>query len=240
MSATGFRNYSAGAKYDRSQDVNQVKFGNHTFNTAGNENLDARFLTSNEKQSGIFQKLLSPDGLSLGDKNELKKAGSAYTKKTGQIGGGLFGGLGGGATEMMGGKSGGGLFDMLTNVFGAGGGDQQQQGGQKGGGKNVKRSNAKKDDQAKVERATRERNRARAEINARTKEIVQTTLGAVEQSNAQTRAYISGAQQTVTTIVKRTQGNQPGKGSAQAPGGMFGALLKTTAAVLNSFNNPLR
>ena len=50
----------------------------------------------------------------------------------------------------------------------------------------------------------------------------------------------SGAQQTVTTIVKRTQGNQPGKGSAQAPGGMFGALLKTTAAVLNSFNNPLR
>ena len=104
----------------------------------------------------------------------------------------------------------------------------------------MKRSNARKDDQAKVERATRERNRARAEINARTKEIVQTTLGAVEQSNAQTRAYISGAQQTVTTIVKRTQGNQPGKASAQAPGGMFGALLKTTAAVLNSFNNPLR
>ena len=242
MSATGFRNYSAGAEYDRSQDVNQVKFGNHTFNTAGNENLDTRFLTRDEKQSGIFQKLLSPEGLSLGDKTELKKAGTAYTKKTGRIGGGLFGGGMGDAQEMMGGKSGGGLFDMLTNVFGGGPrGDQRGGGGQRqGGGKNVKRSQAKKDDQAKVERATRERNRARAEINARTKEIVQTTLGAVEQSNAQTRAYISGAQQTVTTIVKRTQGNQPGKGSAQAPGGMFGALIKTTAAVLNSFNNPLR
>ena len=242
MSATGFRNYSAGATYDPSQDVNQVKFGNHTFNTAGNDNLDVRFLTGSEKQSGIFQKLLNPESLSLGDKSELKKAGSAYTKKTGQIGGGLFGGLGGGAQEMMGGKSGNGLFDMLTNVFGGGPrGGQQGGGGQKqGGGKNVKRSQAKRDDQAKVERATRERNRARSEINARTREIVQTTLGAVEQSNAQTRAYISGAQQTVTTIVKRTQGNAPGKGSAQAPGGMFGALIKTTAAILNSFNNPLR
>jgi len=239
MSATGFRNYSAGARYDRSQDVNQVKFGNHTFNTAGNEKLDTRFLTSGEKQSGIFQKLLNPDGLSLGDKAELGKAGTAYTKKTGQIGGGLFGGLGGGAKEMMGGSSGGGIFDMLTNVFGAKGGGEQG-GQQKGGGGNVKKSKAKKDDQAKVERATRERNRARAEINNRTREIVQTTLGAVEQSNAQTRAYISGAQQTVTTIVKRTQGNQPGKGGSQAPGGMFGALIKTTAAVLNSFNNPLR
>ena len=131
---------------------------------------------------------------------------------------------------------------MLTNVFGGGPrGDQRGGGGQKRGNvSNVKRSQAKRDDQAKVERATRERNRARAEINSRTREIVQTTLGAVEQSNAQTRAYISGAQQTVTTIVKRTSGNAPGKGSAQAPGGMFGALIKTTAAVLNSFNNPLR
>ena len=241
MSATGFRNYSLGAPYDASQDVNEVKFGNHTFNTAGNDNLDTRFLTSDEKRSGIFQKLLNPEGLSLGDKSELKKAGTAYTKKTGQIGGGLFGGLGGSAKEMMGNKSGGGIFDMLTNVFGGGPRGDQRGGGQKqGGGKNVKRSQAKRDDQAKVERATRERNRARSEINARTREIVQTTLGAVEQSNAQTRAYISGAQQTVTTIVKRTQGNAPGKGSAQAPGGMFGALIKTTAAILNSFNNPLR
>ena len=56
------------------------------------------------------------------------------------------------------------------------------------------------------------------EINARTKEIVQTTLGAVEQSNAQTRAYISGAQQTVTAIVKEDTGvTNPGRGSAQAP-----------------------
>ena len=70
--STGFRNYSAGAEYDRSQDVNQDEDADNTFNTAGNENLDTRFLTRDEA-SGIFQKLLSPEGLSLGDKTELKK-----------------------------------------------------------------------------------------------------------------------------------------------------------------------
>ena len=39
MASTGFRNYRAGAGYDPSQDVNQVNFKNHTFNTAGNPNL---------------------------------------------------------------------------------------------------------------------------------------------------------------------------------------------------------
>ena len=48
MSATGFRNYSS-AFYDKSQDVNEVKFGNHTFNTAGNK--DMKFGFKGDKQS---------------------------------------------------------------------------------------------------------------------------------------------------------------------------------------------
>tara|TARA_R110000868_G_scaffold189039_1_gene431883 strand:- start:1515 stop:4496 length:2982 start_codon:yes stop_codon:yes gene_type:complete len=38
IASTGFRNYDA-AKYDASQDVNEVKFKRHTFNTAGNAGL---------------------------------------------------------------------------------------------------------------------------------------------------------------------------------------------------------
>ena len=36
LSSTGFRNYDAGAGDDASQRVNELKFGRHTFNTAGN------------------------------------------------------------------------------------------------------------------------------------------------------------------------------------------------------------
>lgn len=36
LSSTGFRNYDAGAGDDASQKVNELKFGRHTFNTAGN------------------------------------------------------------------------------------------------------------------------------------------------------------------------------------------------------------
>ena len=36
---TGFRNYDAGAGIDTSQQVNEMKFGRHTFNTAGNAGL---------------------------------------------------------------------------------------------------------------------------------------------------------------------------------------------------------
>jgi hypothetical protein len=39
IAATGFRNYSAGAGIDNSQKVNEIKFKDHTFNTAGNSGL---------------------------------------------------------------------------------------------------------------------------------------------------------------------------------------------------------
>ena len=39
MGSTGFRNYAAGAGDDKSQQVNEVQLGRHTFNTAGNAEL---------------------------------------------------------------------------------------------------------------------------------------------------------------------------------------------------------
>ena len=93
----------------------------------------------------------------------------------------------------------------------------------------------------KIQRATDERNKARKEINARTTGIVAATTAAVDQSNRQTRQYISAANQSISQILTNSKGVAPGQASsAPGPGGVFGALLKTTAAVLNSFNNPLR
>ena len=239
MSATGFRNYSS-AFYDKSQDVNEVKFGNHTFNTAGNKEM--RFgLHGDRKHNTLMDKLLNPDGLNQKDKKELGRAGSAYTKKTGQTGAQLFGGIFGGAKDMMGGEGGkpGGIFSMLTNVFGASSDGKKQ--GKKAGGSNVNKSKSKKNDEMKIQRATDERNKARKEINARTTGIVAATTAAVDQSNRQTRQYISAANQSISQILTNSKGVAPGQASsAPGPGGVFGALLKTTAAVLNSFNNPLR
>ena len=39
LASTGFRNYNAGARYDASQAVNEVRYKRHTFNTAGNTGL---------------------------------------------------------------------------------------------------------------------------------------------------------------------------------------------------------
>jgi len=39
LASTGFRNYNAGAGYDASQAVNEVRYKRHTFNTAGNTGL---------------------------------------------------------------------------------------------------------------------------------------------------------------------------------------------------------
>ena len=39
IAVTGFRNYSAGAGYDPSQVVNEIRYKRHTFNTAGNKSL---------------------------------------------------------------------------------------------------------------------------------------------------------------------------------------------------------
>ena len=240
MSATGFRNYSS-AFYDRSQDVNEVKFGNHTFNTAGNK--DMKFGFKGDKQSSsLIKKLMGSEGLSERDRKELGRAGSAYTKKTGQTGAQLFGGLLGGAKDMMGGESGapGGIFSMLTNVFGAGP-EGARSGNKKGGSRNVNKSKNKKSDEMKIQRATDERNRARKEINARTTGIVAATTQAIDESNRNTRQYISAANQSISQILTNSKGVAPGQHSSSgAPGGVFGALLKTTAAVLNSFNNPLR
>ena len=237
MSATGFRNYSS-AFYDRSQDVNQVKFGNHTFNTAGNKDMN---FGGGKKQQSLMMKLMGGD-MSLGDKKELSRAGSAYTRKTGQTGSSLFGMLGGGPETMMGGEGGkpGGIFSMLANVFGASSTGKQGGGAQAGTSKNVNKSKGKKNDEQKIQRATDERNKARKEINARTTGIVAATTAAVDQSNRATRQYISGAHQSISQILTNSKGVAPGASGGSAPGGVFGALLKTTAAVLNSFNNPLR
>ena len=77
---------------------------------------------------------------------------------------------------------------MLTNVFG-GGREQLRVEIRQGGSRNVNKSKNKKSDEMKIQRATRERNRARKEINARTTGNSSATTQAIDESNAQRHIY---------------------------------------------------
>ena len=89
---------------------------------------------------------------------------------------------------------------------------------------------------SKVKKVTEQRNQARREINAKTSEIVQMALAAVESQNGTNRQFI----QTAESAIRQLLGAQQGGGTFSNVGGTTGTVLRTAVAVLNSFNNPLR
>ena len=89
---------------------------------------------------------------------------------------------------------------------------------------------------SKVKKVTEQRNQARREINAKTSEIVQMALAAVESQNGTNRQFI----QTAESAIRQLLGAQQGGGTFANVGGTTGTVLRTAVAVLNSFNNPLR
>ncbi len=91
-------------------------------------------------------------------------------------------------------------------------------------------------EQQKVRKVTEQRNQARREINAKTSEIVQMALSAVEAQNGSNREFI----QTAESAIRSLLGAQQGGGTFSSVGGSTGTVLRTAVAVLNSFNNPLR
>ena len=91
-------------------------------------------------------------------------------------------------------------------------------------------------EQQKVRKVTEQRNQARREINAKTSEIVQMALAAVEAQNGSNRQFISTAESAIRNLL----GAQQGGGTFASVGGTTGTVLRTAVAVLNSFNNPLR
>ena len=91
-------------------------------------------------------------------------------------------------------------------------------------------------EQQRVKAVTEQRNQARREINAKTSEIVQMALAAVEAQNGSNRQFI----QTAESAIRQLLGAQTGGGTFANVGGTTGTVLRTAVAVLNSFNNPLR
>ena len=91
-------------------------------------------------------------------------------------------------------------------------------------------------EQARIRRVTEQRNQARREINAKTSEVVQMALAAVEAQNGSNRQFI----QTAESAIRNLLGAQAGGGTFANVGGTTGTVLRTAVAVLNSFNNPLR
>jgi len=59
LASTGFRNYNAGAGYDASQAVNEVRYKRHTFNTAGNTGL---VIASSQISEKPTQNIKQPPG----------------------------------------------------------------------------------------------------------------------------------------------------------------------------------
>ena len=91
-------------------------------------------------------------------------------------------------------------------------------------------------EQQKIRKVTEQRNMARREINAKTSEIVQMALAAVESQNGSNRQFIQTAEGAIRSLL----GAQAGGGTFANVGGTTGTVLRTAVAVLNSFNNPLR
>ena len=99
-----------------------------------------------------------------------------------------------------------------------------------------------------IKKQTEDRNRARREMNAKTLQIVQQALAAVEKSNNSSRAWVaqanSMAQQVLSSAntpkVINAGGGRGGGGGGGGGGSRFGGFLGTAVQALNSFNNPLR
>ena len=138
-------------------------------------------------------------------------------------------------TEMFGGDtSNTSLMDLFSGGFTQGGMSNNK--GLFSGKPKFSKGQGSYEEQARVRRVTEQRNQARREINAKTTEIVQMALAAVESSNGSNREFIQVAEAGIRQLL----GAQAGGGTFANVQGTTGTVLRTAVAVLNSFNNPLR
>ena len=204
VAATGFRTKTA--HKDKSQNVNNVKYGNHIFNTAGNTSAkDLLAQKSNDRSAG------DPPGVPY-------------------VEGGLRGKRGG-QEEMI--NSGGG--NTTSNV-------------PQSGRRPTRATIGRPVNDQKIKKQTEDRNRARREMNARTMQMVQTALAAVEKKNNASRSYASQANAMAQQVLSSANtptlvgggGGGFGGGGSGGGGSRFGGIMGTAVNILNSFNNPLK
>ena len=102
-------------------------------------------------------------------------------------------------------------------------------------------------DDKKIKKQTEDRNRARREMNARTLQIVQNAVAAVEKKNNESRNYVAQANAMAQNVLSSANtptlvggGGGGGRRGGGGSGGRMGGLMGTAVNLLNSFNNPLR
>ena len=210
MAATGFRNYDS-AFTDPSQQVNEVKYGNHTFNTASNKGLKT-------PESEITEGGHTGGGIS-GDTSSVPGAGNtpfAMDKPT------YIGTLTGPASTRS-----------QTSM-----GDYSQSGTGVRPGQRLDGSNSRGAGSAssqEMQRATMQRNDAKQRILQFAQEGVQQVVMQVTGNNAQAAQAAGQAMQVVAQMAQNKS-----QGAPMMVNGTGGGIIKTTASVLNSFNNPLK
>ena len=164
-------------------------------------------------------------------------------------------GPGAGTTPKLGNPSaGGGGFTMSGMGFGAPSSSSSIEsnfsnrggGGKRRGGSLVQAAQEKRQQRA-LEKQTKAREYARQEIASRTQEMLKQVMGQVNVSNSENRQAISAATQLISQVMgaanTRTTRYIPGGGGGSSGRGTesgISGILRTTASVLNSFNNPLR
>ena len=117
-----------------------------------------------------------------------------------------------------------------------------------GGGGSPAQISAQKREQKDLEKHSKARDYARREIMERTQEMMKQVMGQVNVSNSENRQAVSSATQLIQQLMGMSGGGSRttryipggGQGGGRGTESGFGAVLRTTATVLNSFNNPLR
>jgi hypothetical protein len=89
---------------------------------------------------------------------------------------------------------------------------------------------------ASLAQATEQRNNARQQMVGSTNEAMRTVVAAVTQNNASVGQMVQTAVQQVQSMSQQGQATPP----MIAGGDGGGSIIKTTASILNSFNNPLK
>jgi len=211
MASTGFRNYDA-AFVDPSQQVNEVKYGNHTFNTASNPGLK----TVNSE--------INPDGGTGGgppgsgsDSIDRSSNGFGMDTTRNYVGASLLG-----AKSTRGQTS---MGDYSQNSTGV-------RSGQTLSGTNINSSGGTSSQQ--MQAATQQRNDAKQRILQFAQAGVQMTVAQVTQNNASAGQIAQQATSLIGTMMNNSSSGAP------VMAGTGSKIVSTTAAVLNSFNNPLK
>jgi hypothetical protein len=211
MASTGFRNYDA-AFVDPSQQVNEVKFGNHTFNTASNPGLK----TVNSE--------INPDGGTGGGppgsgSDSMDRSSNDFGMDTTRnyVGGSLLGSKSTRGQTSMG--------DYSQNSTGV-------RSGQTLSGTNINSSGGTSSQQ--MQAATQQRNDAKQRILQFAQQGVQMTVSQVTQNNASAGQIAQQATSLIGTMMNNSSSGAP------VMAGTGSKIVNTTAAVLNSFNNPLK